>query len=71
MRNQTYKIERLIIVDNCSSDGTIDFLKEWIDIKADFDKDVVYLSENTGGARWLWCRYGLCARFSEFNAIKN
>lgn len=47
---QTYKIERLIIVDNCSSDGTIDFLKEWIDIKADFDKDVVYLSENTGGA---------------------
>lgn len=47
---QTYKIEKLIIVDNCSTDGTIDFLKKWIDIKSDFDKDVVYLSENTGGA---------------------
>lgn len=47
---QTYEIEKLIIVDNCSTDGTIDFLKEWIDIKSHFDKDVVYLSENTGGA---------------------
>ena len=41
---QTYKIEKIIIVDNCSTDGTIDFLKKW------FDKEVVYLSENTGGA---------------------
>lgn len=47
---QTYKIEKIIIVDNCSTDGTIDFLKEWLDSKTNFDKEVVYLSENTGGA---------------------
>ena len=47
---QTYKIERIIIVDNCSTDGTIDFLKKWLDSKTNFDKEVVYLSENTGGA---------------------
>lgn len=47
---QTYKIEKIIIVDNCSTDGTIDFLKTWLDSKTNFDKEVVYLSENTGGA---------------------
>ena len=47
---QTYKIEKIIIVDNCSTDGTIDFLKKWLDSKTNFDKEVVYLSENTGGA---------------------
>ena len=47
---QTYKIEKIIIVDNCSTDGTIDFLKKWLDSKTNYDKEVVYLSENTGGA---------------------
>lgn len=47
---QTYKIEKIIIADNCSTDGTIDFLKKWLDSKTNFDKEVVYLSENTGGA---------------------
>ena len=48
--NQTIKPNRLIIVDNCSNDGTVAYLKEWEKIPDTFDKTVVYLDKNTGGS---------------------
>ncbi|UNT95028.1 glycosyltransferase family 2 protein [Allobaculum mucilyticum] len=47
--NQTYPVHRLILVDNHSTDGTLDYLKEK-GILNDERIDLVSLSENTGGA---------------------
>ena len=47
---QEYPLERIIVVDNCSSDGTVEFLKEWQTEAGAFRRDVLYLKENTGGA---------------------
>ena len=47
---QEYPLERVIVVDNCSSDGTVEFLKEWQTETGAFNREVLYLKENTGGA---------------------
>lgn len=49
-KKQTYPISKLIIVDNCSKDGTVTFLENWDAENKEIDSTVLYLSENTGGA---------------------
>lgn len=40
----------IIVVDNCSTDGTVEYLNEWVKVKDKFEKKVIYLDKNTGGA---------------------
>ena len=47
---QTYPLAEIVVIDNCSTDGTDTFLKEWEAEKGKFKKKVITLSENTGGA---------------------
>lgn len=47
---QKGEIDSLIVINNCSTDGTKEYLEEWKKIKAKFEKKVVHLSENTGGS---------------------
>lgn len=47
---QTYLPSQLIVVDNASTDGTVEFLKKWEKEKRDFSKKVIYLEKNTGGS---------------------
>lgn len=48
--SQTIFFRTLIIVDNCSSDGTIEYLKEWEQISSIYKKHVIFLPENRGGS---------------------
>lgn len=47
---QTVPFDTLIIVDNNSTDGTIEFLKEWQENNTKYNKHVIYLSTNVGGS---------------------
>ncbi len=47
---QTYKPAYLLAIDNCSDDGTAEYLEEWVNTPEDFEKKLVHLPENTGGA---------------------
>lgn len=47
---QTYKPQRIIVVDNCSTDGTVDFLKKWENKEEGIIKKVIYLESNQGGS---------------------
>lgn len=49
-RKQTYIPKCVIVVDNASSDGTDAFLKEWKEQRTEFDKEIITLDKNTGGA---------------------
>lgn len=42
--------ETMIIIDNCSTDGTKKFLENWKSKGASFKKRVVYLPQNIGGS---------------------
>lgn len=48
--NQTTEFDNLIVVDNCSTDGTIEFLERWRLQKSGFTKHVISLDRNTGGS---------------------
>lgn len=48
--NQILKPSFILIVDNCSSDGTKEYLDQWEKEIADIDRYVVHLNSNTGGA---------------------
>lgn len=47
---QTHLFRTLIVVDNCSTDGTIEYLQEWKQISAKYEKHVIFLPENKGGS---------------------
>ncbi len=47
---QTVQPAYIVIVDNCSTDGTVEYLKEWEHEPHPFKTRVMYLAENAGGA---------------------
>lgn len=47
---QSVPFRRLIVVDNHSTDGTVEYLKEWESQKAAYEKHVIYLPSNVGGS---------------------
>lgn len=47
---QTQGFRNLIVVDNCSTDGTKEYLDEWKHHETTFRKIVIHSSENVGGA---------------------
>lgn len=47
---QDYLPKIMIVVDNASNDGTVDYLKEWEKKKSKFKRKVIYLDKNTGGS---------------------
>lgn len=47
---QTIAFRNLILVDNCSTDGTKEFIDEWQQQPAPFQKVVIHASENKGGS---------------------
>lgn len=55
--NQLLKMNYIIVVDNCSTDGTSDFLEEWKNIEENYTKIVLSLDKNYGGAGGFY--YGL------------
>ena len=47
---QTMPFRTLIVVDNHSTDGTVEFLKEWEKQQAKYAKRVIFLPKNVGGS---------------------
>lgn len=47
---QVKKMSSIIVVDNASTDGTCDFLNDWKNTAASYEKIVVKSPENTGGS---------------------
>ena len=48
--NQTSTFRNLIIVDNCSTDGTDEYLKEWAKVKTNYSKIIITAQTNSGGS---------------------
>ena len=48
--NQIVRPEYIMIVNNCSTDGTEQFLEEWQNEKTEIEKIVINLDKNTGGS---------------------
>lgn len=48
--NQLLQPKYILVVDNCSNDGTKEYLNEWLNVPSEYQKEVISLSENTGGA---------------------
>ena len=65
--NQTLKPKRIVVVNNCSTDGTKEFLDEWLKIDTGVLKEVLHLPENTGGSGGFY--YGL-KRIQEYEDIE-
>lgn len=47
---QTQRFRNLILIDNCSTDGTREFLDEWAKLESCFHKIVIHSDENMGGS---------------------
>lgn len=52
LENQTYPIQRIVIVDNCSTDGTSEFLDSLTDTRY----LIIHSKENIGGAGGFFIR---------------
>lgn len=50
LENQTRSFRNLILVDNCSTDGTDAFINEWEKAKSSYNKIVIRAMENLGGS---------------------
>lgn len=48
--NQQHKPSVMIVVDNCSTDGTYEFLESWKENEAPFEKIVIHTDSNLGGS---------------------
>ena len=47
---QTLLPKYIIVVDNASTDGTKEYLEQWKNIKSEYEKIIISLQENKGGA---------------------
>ncbi|MCI8512957.1 MAG: glycosyltransferase [Lachnospiraceae bacterium] len=47
---QEYKPQFILVIDNCSSDGTAEFLSDWARNTSVIDKQVRHLRKNSGGS---------------------
>ena len=58
---QEKPVDDLIIVDNCSTDGTRDFLRDWENEEGVSNRHVIYMNENLGGSGGFHdgCEYAL------------
>ena len=54
---QTKPFKYMLIIDNHSSDGTVEYLKKWEATEENYQKYCIYLDENTGGAGGFY--YGM------------
>ena len=48
--NQTESFKSLIVVNNASTDGSLEFLDEWQQESSSYDRYVIHLEENLGGS---------------------
>ncbi len=66
--NQTYNPSYIIVVDNNSTDGTVDYLKKWENTEENIIKKVIYLTENVGGSGgfYIGLKASLCYKDAEW-----
>lgn len=48
--SQTLSFDSIVVVDNCSTDGTVEYLNKWQKSKSAYEKYTIYNHENLGGA---------------------
>ena len=59
LEQQSYLLDHIVIVNNASTDGTVDFLEKQGYLENP-RVTLLDLSENQGGRRWFSCRYSIC-----------
>lgn len=67
--NQSYKPQRIIVVDNCSSDGTIEYLSEWAGIDEGISKKVIFLDSNQGGSGGFYSGLKEAVKYTDIDWI--
>ena len=48
--NQTVPPKYILIINNCSTDGTAEYLRQWGNVPEKFKKFVIHTAENLGGS---------------------
>lgn len=81
---QTYLMDYVIVVDNASTDGTGDYLKEWSSVSCAYEKIIITMPYNAGGSggffaglekaqekksNWIWVSDD--DAFPEVDALEN
>ena len=67
--NQSYRPRRIIVVDNCSTDGTTDYLKDWKIREEGINKKVIYLESNQGGSGGFYAGLEDALRYDDIDWI--